>query len=43
MAMIDFEDRAPPKPPSTAEKAFAAIVTILSVYGVAAAIWSLLT
>ena len=43
MAMIDFEDRAPPKPLSRAEKALAALVTILSVYGIAATIWSLLT
>ena len=43
MAMIDFEDRAPPKQLSRPEKASTAIVAILSVYGIAATIWSLLT
>jgi len=43
MAMIDFEDRAPARPLSWGEKLLAVIVTILSVYGIAATVWSLLT
>ncbi|MEG3174151.1 hypothetical protein SPHINGOT1_510006 [Sphingomonas sp. T1] len=43
MAMIDFEDRAPARPLSWGEKLLATIVTVLSVYGIAATAWSLLT
>ena len=43
MAMIDFEDRTPAPPLSRGERLIVAITTILSIYGVAATIWSLLS
>ena len=42
MATIEFEDREPDLPLSWGEKLLAGLATVLSIYGLAATVWSLL-